>query len=104
MAAAADGLKEQLETMRAAQAAAQKKMAAEIDALNKEVQAASEKASAEAAANGTLLHVTLPAPVSTCCSKKKKSSVHSFGQFPALESVILALINASSINAIPCRP
>jgi hypothetical protein len=95
--------------MRAAQAAAQKKMAAEIDLLNKEVQAASEKASAEAAASGTLLHVTLPATVSTCvdtvvlfkkdcCLKKEKSSLHGLRQFPALESVILALI-ISSINA-----
>ena len=50
---AGDGLKEQLEGLRAAQSAAQKKMAGEIDALNKEVQAATEKASAEAASHGT---------------------------------------------------
>jgi hypothetical protein len=41
-------------------------MTAEIDALNKEEQVASEKASAEAASSGRLLHVTLPAVVSTC--------------------------------------
>lgn len=53
--ATGDGLKEQLEGLRAAQSAAQKKMAAEIDALNKEVQAARENASAEAAAHGLSL-------------------------------------------------
>lgn len=38
--------------MRAAHAAAQKKMASEIDALNKEVQEATEKATQEASAHG----------------------------------------------------
>ena len=53
MRGAGDGLKEQLEGMRAAHAAAQKKMAAEVDAANKQLQEAAEKATTEAAAHGT---------------------------------------------------
>jgi hypothetical protein len=50
-----DGLKEQLEALKQAHAAAQKKGAQDLDALSAELAAAREKASQDAAAHGVPL-------------------------------------------------